>query len=398
MKSRPPGLGEPSVEFVVGAQGEALVFSMRRVSDLVAYCMNYEFEDTMVAAAGADRVDLVRRETVEFERRVYKALHALTRSPRLALKLTPSLGARPPARKYELFVAVFNSPYEVFALRAIAPWRDRCRRAVCLITEAWEDDMPPYLLKSLGDFDRIYVSSNVVESMARHTGRPCSYLPFSVDAIAMSPLPGRPTRSIDVLGIGRRSAITHDALIRAARERGLFYYYDTTRTTAVANAAQQVTFSVMNAAEHRLKLASLLKRSRYYLASRARANEVELADKLDDISGRFFEGAAAGAIMLGDPPRSGPYLSLFDWPDAVVKMPFDQPEIVSVIEQLDADPARCIRIRRENMINALLRHDGVYRLRTILEDAALPIPEGVLTRERRLRELADAVRTEPIAP
>jgi hypothetical protein len=79
-------------------------------------------------------------------------------------------------------------------------------------------------------------------------------------------------------------------------------------------------------------------------------------------------------------------------------MPYEQAQFVSVIPPLEADPARCIRIRRENMINALLRHDGVYRLRTILEDAALPIPEGVLTRERRLRELADAVRTEPIAP
>ena len=182
------------------------------------------------------------------------------------------------------------------------------------------------------------------------------------------------------------------------RERDLFYYYDTVRSRAVPNAAMQVTFSVMNHAEHRLKLATLLKRSRYYLASRARANETDLADKIDDISGRFFEGAAAGAIMLGDPPRSGPYLSLFDWPDAVVKMPFDQPEIAAVIEQLDADPERCIRIRRENMINALLRHDGVHRLRKILEDAALPIPEGVLAREGRLRELADAVRTQPIAP
>lgn len=390
--------GAPAVEFVAGAHGEALVFSMRRVADLVAYCMNYEFEDVMVAAMGADRVDAVRLDATELERRIYKVLHRVTGSAGAALKLTPHLDARPPKKQYELFVAVFNHPYEVFALRAIAPWRQMCRRAVCVLTEVWDDNLPAYLLQSLGDFDHVYVSSNSVDAVAKLSGRPCSYLAYSVDAIQMCPFPKPPMRSIDVLGIGRRSAVTHEALIRQARERGLFYYYDTTRTKAVANAALQITFSVMNAAEHRLKLATLLKRSRYYLASRARANETDLADKIDDISGRFFEGAAAGAIMLGDPPRTGPYLSLFDWPDAVVKMPFDQPEIAAVIEQLDADPERCVRIRRENMINGLLRHDGVHRLRKILEDAALPIPEGVLVRERRLRELADAVRTQPIAP
>lgn len=388
----------PPAEFVVGAHGQALVFSMRRVADLVAYCMNYEFEDTMVNAMGADRVDVARLDSAELERKIYKVLHRLIGSPRTALKLTPRLDAEPPRKTYELFVAVFNHPYEVFALRAISPWREKCRRAVCILTEVWDHDLPAYLLQSLADFDHVYVSCNSVKPVAKLSGRPCSYLPYSVDAIQMCPFPNPPVRSIDVLGIGRRSGVTHEALIRQARDRKLFYYYDTARTRAVAKASLQVTFSVMDPAEHRLKLASLLKRSRYYLASRAHANETEVANQIDDISGRFFEGVASGAIMLGDPPRSGPYLSLFDWPEAVVKMPFDQPEIMSVIEQLDADPQRCIRIRRENMINGLLRHDGVYRLRQILEDAALPMPEGVLARERRLRELADAVRLQAIAP
>ena len=198
--------GTPAVEFVAGACGEALIFSMRRVADLVAYCMNYEFEDVMVQVMGADRVDLLRNDTVELERRIYKALNLVVRSPRLALKLTPTMDAQPPKKTYELFVATFSSPYELFALRAIAPWREKCRRAVCIVTEAWDDDLPAYLLKSLGDFDHVYVSSNIVESIARLSGRPCSYLPFSVDAITMCPFPNPPVRTIDVLGVGRRSA------------------------------------------------------------------------------------------------------------------------------------------------------------------------------------------------
>ena len=116
------------------------------------------------------------------------------------------------------------------------------------------------------------------------------------------------------------------------------------------------------------------------------------------MSGRFFEGAAAGAIMIGEPPRSGKYLELFDWPDAVVRTPFDAPHIGETIAELEADPERCVRIRRNNMVNALLRHDCAHRYHQILNDAGIAAPPGLLSRERRLRELADIVRDANIAP
>src|SRR5262249_14922673 len=157
-----------------------------------------------------------------------------------------------------------------------------------------------------------------------------------VDALGFCPLPNPPARSIDVLGIGRRSAVTHAALLARARERGIFYYYDTIRmTSGVSHAGQQVTFSVMDPAEHRFKLASLLKLSRYFLASRARANE-PVAEQ-DELSGRFFEGAAAGAVMIGVRPRTGKFLTQFDWPEAVVDAPWDDPDVGALIERLGAE-------------------------------------------------------------
>lgn len=390
-------LGASNANLVRGSRRDILVFSMREISDLPAYCVQYEFEDLIVDLAGADRIGPTHLEAVEFQRRVYKALYMGSRSRDLAMRLTPRLGGLRLEKDYELFVAVFNDPYEVFALRSTPDWRARCRQAVCVITEAWEADLPEYLLKSLADFDRIYLTANPVESVGRITGRPCSYLPLGVDALALCPYPDSPKREIDVLGIGRRSAQTHAALLRLARESGLFYYYDTVRTRSVADAARQVTFSVIDPAEHRFKLASMLKRCRYYLASKARANEAE-AIEVDEVSGRFFEGAAAGAIMIGDPPASGPYLSLFDWPDAVVKAPFDDPDIGERIAQLDADPDRCSRIRKANMVNALRRHDCAYRLRRLLEEAGLPASQALQDREAGLRELAEQVQAADVAP
>jgi hypothetical protein len=266
-------VGPPPVDLVAGARGDILLFSMRRVADLAAYCQQYEFEDVIAEATGADRAEPTRLELVEFQRKVYKTLRLATSSAPFARRVAPKLGGLRLDKTYDLFLPVFNNPFEVHALSAIPNWRKHCRYAACVITEAWEASLPGYLLESLAEFDHIYTSSNPVESVARITGRPCSYLALCVDALAFCPYPNPPARSLDVLGIGRRSQVTHDALLRLARERGLFYYYDTIRmTSGVTDAARQVTFSVANAAEHRFKLASMLKRSRYYLASRARAN------------------------------------------------------------------------------------------------------------------------------
>lgn len=387
----------PPVRLVPGSTRDTLVFSMRDVADLPAYCVTYEFEDLVVELTGADRVGPSRLEAVEFQRRLYKVFYALARSPALPMSLTPRLGGLRLDKDYDLFVALFNSPYEVFALRSVPDWRVRCRRAVCVLTEAWETDLPEYLLRSLQDFDHVYLAANPVSAVARLTGRPCSYLPLGVDALELCPYPKPPLRSIDVLGIGRRSEVTHQKLLELACKRGLFYYYDTVRTKSVANAAKQVTFSVIEPREHRFKLANLLKRSRFYLASKARINEATAA-QADEVSSRFFEGAAAGTIMIGDPPTTGPYLELFDWPEVVIAAPFDDEAIGDRLATLDADPERCSRIRSHNMIHALRRHDWVYRLRRILEESQLPVPQSVPEREAELLRRAALVQEADVMP
>ena len=108
-------------------------------------------------------------------------------------------------------------------------------------------------------------------------------------------------------------------------------------------------------------LASLLQRSRYFIANRARVNEADFIAGRDEISGRFYEGAAAGAVMLGEAPRNDEFKRQFDWPDAVIHLPFDSRNIGDVLAELDSDPERLRRIRRSNVHNAALRHDWAYR-------------------------------------
>jgi len=384
-------LADP-IHFVPGRDARVLTFSMRRVATLVAYCTLYEFEDVIARETGADRVEPESVDGLEFLRKVYKVARAVTRSPALASRLIPGFGALRLEKDYDLFLPVFNNPYELFALNAIPAWRDRSRFAACFISEVWQQFLPEYLIETLARFDRIYLGvTQPIEAVARITGRPCAYLPLATDAVLFSPYPDPPPRGIDVCGIGRRSPLTHETLLALARDRGLFYYYDTVRAPDVVNSQRQTTFNVSNPAEHRFLLANLLKRSRYFIANRARANEPEVTRGVEEIAGRFFEGAAAGAIMLGDPPRTETFRALFDWPDVVLPVPVDAPGIGDTIAQLDADPVRTERIRRDGVVNSLLRHDWVHRLRAIFDAFGMAPTPGMLAREARLRGLAEQV-------
>ena len=395
--------GRPGTRLVPGQGGSVLLLSMRRLNDLVAFCMQYEFEDVVADLTGADRIDVGDRDALELSRRTYRLARFATGSRRFA-----RASATPPStmkleRDYELFFPVFNYAHELYALATVPDWRKRCRVAACFINEFvgekpthGEPRVPDYLLELLAEFDHVFIGMrHPIDELARIIGRPCTYLPPAVDVLRFSPYPELPERAIDVCNIGRRSAVTHDALIRLATDRRLFYYYDTIAASGVDR--KQRTFAVDSASEHRLLLASLLQRSRYFIANRARANQADSTGR-DEISARFFEGAAAGTVMLGEPPATAEFTNQFDWSDAVVRLPFDSPDVGEALVELDRDPQRLARIRRDNVCNAALRHDWVHRLRTVFEAVGIPPTEAMLEREKRLCALAAMTSGTPGAP
>ena len=358
---------------------------MRKAHDLVGFCPVYEFEDVTAQLTGADRVEVDDYGAVERARRLYRVGRLATGSRRLAAAVAPRLGARKLVRDYELFFPVFNDPFELFALRTVPEWRSRCRVAACFVCELWSGELPEYLLELLADFDHVFVGvQHPVADVARIVGKPCSYLPLGVDVLRFAPYPSSPPRSIDVCSIGRRSPVTHAALMRLARGRHIFYYHDT--VLASGRGRRQTTFRVADVEEHRVLLASVLQRSRYYIANRARANEPE-RDSRDEISSRFYEGIAAGAVLIGDPPRSAEFRRQFDWPDATVHLPFDAPDAGALLARLDADPARVDGIRRENIRQAASRHDWLHRLQRVFEAAGLQPTKAMRARADRLRRI-----------
>jgi len=378
--------------FSVRGGGKVLLLSMRSLARLVAYCTVYEFEDVVAEATSADRIDVSDERALELSRRSYKLLRFATRSPALA-----SRTAVPPAtvrldRDYELFFPVFNHTHELYALRCVPDWRRRCRFAACFVSEVWAHLLPQYLLELLAQFDHVFIGmKHCVDDVARIVGRPCSYLPVAADVLQFSPWPQPPARTVDVCNIGRRSAVTHAALLELARAREICYYYDTFAGGAGRDREQR-TFRVHDHREHRLLLAQTLMRTKYYVANRSRVNQPEYTGLNQEISYRFYEGIAAGAVLLGEPPETEVFRELFDWPDAVIRVPFDCPEIGRVLADLERDPERLARIRAQNMTQAALRHDWVHRLGQVCDTLGVSRTEGMRERQTRLDAIAQSSR------
>ena len=148
------------------------------------------------------------------------------------------------------------------------------------------------------------------------------------------------------------------------------------------------TFRVDSPHEHRRLLATILKHSRYYIANRSYANEPEFGGGREETSARFYEGAAAGTVMIGEAPRTDEFKRQFEWPDAVIHLPFDSPDIGDILADLDSDPERLRAVRRNNVREAALRHDWLQRIQVVFDVLGLTPSEGMRARAQRLHEIA----------
>jgi Glycosyl transferases group 1 len=365
-----------------------LLLSQRRIADLAAYCLAYEFEDTFAAVADAQRVDVTDFPALEFSRRAYKFARLASGSPGLARRFAPSPRARVVlARDFDLFFPVFSHTYQLYSLATIPNWRQRCRKAACFISEVWSDMLPGYLLELLSAFDHVFIGHrHPVKDVARITGRPCTYLPLAVDVLRFAPFSSDQPRPIEVCNIGRRSPVTHQALLDDAERRRSFYYYDT--VAASGSDLKDRTFRVDSPHEHRRKLATLLKHSRYFIANRSYVNRPEFTAGRDEVSARFYEGAAAGAVMIGEAPRTQEFKQQFDWPDALIHAPFDSPDIARMLADLNGDPERLRAVRRNNVRQAAQRHDWLHRILAVFDTLGLAPTEKMRARAKRLEQIA----------
>ena len=103
---------------------------------------------------------------------------------------------------------------------------------------------------------------------------------------------------------------------------------------------------------------------------------------------RYYEGAAAGCVLIGQALQCEPFRRMFDWENAVIEVQPDGSDITEALSRLLAEPDLVAKISRTNAAEAMLRHDWVYRWKQILNIAGLDCHQAMEDREKRLRALA----------
>lgn len=364
-------------------QARVLMFSLRNIfSDRHFMGYHYEFEDIIQAI---DSVDLIAPKRLKWFN--YGTSVACRIGEVSKIAVNPGVRAVRPSGHYDLFLAICQFPMELYMVRAVKGWKDCCRRSVCLISEFVVENMSVYrgALKVLSEFDYVVVNfSRSVDALRRKLPGKCLYLPPGVDGMLFCPYPDPPKRVVDVYSIGHRAEKTHKALLKLAKEKRIFYLYDTIND-----------YHVYNLSEHRFQFANIGKRSRYFLVNPAlKTDATEKTITHSEIGTRYFEGAASGSIMIGEIPTSNEYKKNFFWQDAVVELPFGSDKIDVIIEELNKDRQRRNKIRRDNIVNSLLHHDWLYRWEVVLSLAGLsPLPESS-ERKKKLNALAELCKNE----
>lgn len=355
-----------------------LLLSLRNIFNNDLYrCPLYEFEDVI---AEIDHADIIAPEGDPTSRR-----NELAR--RLAFHAPISLKARLQNlrvdRHYELFFAICGSPRDLLMIDALRHLRDACSIKLCLVDELWVKQMYPHrhFINVLRGFDLIVLYySQSVKALSDRIGRRCAFVPPGIDSIRFCPYPEDLKRVVDVYSIGRRAQVTHQAILEMVDERGIFYLHDSIEGTRAINSK-----------EHRSLFANTIKRSKYFLVNPGSIDLPERRGSQIEIGNRYFEGAAAGAIMIGEIPNNGKFEQLFDWPDAIVHLPYDSDRIPALISELEGQPDRQETIRRTNVAQSLLRHDWAYRWEAILNTLGVARLPQLSERVERLRNLARKV-------
>src|SRR5712671_1229120 len=358
-----------------------LLFSQRNILGKYLFrCPHFEFENII------SQVDSVEVLAPQADASSLRSKLVKRMAYHIPITLNPGIRKIRSDAHYEMFFAVCGYLSDLSTIDVAIDWKSCCKTSVCLIDELWAKEITQnrHFFRILKKFDLVVLYySQTVRPLSERIGYKCIFLPPGVDALLFSPYPKPPRRSIDVYSIGRRSEITHRALLRMAAENELFYLHDSVAGETAIDSGQ-----------HRALFANAARRSRYFLVNPGLINEPDKTSKQIEIGNRYFEGAASGTIMIGERPNTEAFKMHFDWPDAVVHLDYDSSEIDRIINDLDSQPERQERIRRMNVVQSLLRHDWAYRWEAILRTIGLEPTQQLLCRKERLHNLARQISAE----
>lgn len=357
-----------------------LLVTLRRLNTHAAWCSNFEFEDVIRSVDDVDMLELEPAPHFELRQHIARSIAWRSRY-RAFTDLNPGVKPVRLNRDYDVFVFVCMNVWDLLYLNAVANWKARCKVKLCYMSEFYAGQAAElqHLLRRLEDFDQIFQPFlDSVGAISKIVNKPCHRLPHAADVLRFTPYPKPSARVIDVMSIGRRSEPVHQALRRLAAARNFFYLYDTLPSPLVRPS---------NPIEHREMLASAARVSRFFVTYPAKFGDDETHGQ-SEAGARYFEGAAAGAVLLGQAPGALAFRRDFPWPDAVVELNADGSDVADVLADLSRRPDELARLGGRNAVAALRWYDWAHRWSSILEIAGLAPRPALNERVRALEALS----------
>lgn len=371
-----------NLDDVCHQESRILVWSQRNIENFIFNSCLFEFEDLINEV---DLADVIAPPAYNFKGKLIKKIvKNSTQYFKRTAHFNPYFQPVYLEQEYDIFLAILDFPQNLSSINLLKNRQQKCYFSVCYLIEIWHKDLPSLknFIEFFQDFDLICLGhSEIVNDVQKIIDRPCIYLPPGVNAVKFCPVLVRSDRSIDLVTLGRRSEIVHQALLALAEQKKFFYYYDYIGGAEQRNNRHQ---------EHRTLIANLLKNSRYFIANYAKINQLQETHGQREIGYRFFEGAAAGSVLLGCSPDNVAFKHYFDWDNVIIPIDFDEHNIVKIIAELDSQPELLKQIQTDNVVNSLLKHDWVYRWEKILRELGMSITPGMEQRKHQLNEMAIA--------
>lgn len=347
-------------------------------------CGFYEGQDVLFDIDDVDLIILEPKKSYEFRktlqqkiiRRDFTGKMVATNMTLQPINLT---------KDYDLFIAYLPYVEDIIHISAIRKWKDRCKTSICWVNELWVTELQDSKfngkwLSALAQFDHIACGLNATaKAVSALLNRPCDFIPTGVDALRFLPRPEPSARVIDIYSMGRAWQKLHESFLDIAAKQKIFYMYDTFGTG---------DSPVRDYRQHRDMFANIAKRAQYFVVAPAKMDATHETAGQIEIGARYFEAAAAGAILLGQSPHCESFNQMFNWLDSVIEIQPDGSDVADVLSSLSTQPERLLEISCRNTKESLLRHDWLYRWKQILNICGLEPTFRLELREARLKAMA----------
>jgi hypothetical protein len=333
------------------------ILSQRALSTHLSRCCGYEFEDALCTAFPGTKLYAPRLNSSIRAGLKIKARFAPTG---FSGGILDNVFAIEEVHEHEVLLAVMGEVRDLALLGAMKEWRRKSRYAICWLHELWIQEIPRLrrMLRVLEQFDLVLCSLYYTAQKLREELKSpdVMYLPPGVDTLGFAPSIEPSLRPIDITNLGVIADATHKSLFEYVKPSDGFYFFETVKGP----------FEARSPSEHRFRYSNILKRSKYFLCYFAKIKSQELGGQLE-FGLRYFEGLAAGCVVLGSRRSSPEFDKFLGWQDSVIEMPFECPNASEILRQLDRDADRLREISARNVRRSLEGNDHAHRWKTIVD-------------------------------